>query len=88
VQRVYEYTVEPAVLQNLPDHALLLAARDPGGRHLRAVECDPAISALTATRARFPLPVPAQRGPAELSPAAYRAATERRPGSYVPRYRA
>jgi hypothetical protein len=72
LQRVYEYAVEPAVLQNLPDHALLLAARDPAGRRLRAVECDPAISALAATRARFPLPVPAQRGPAELSPAVSR----------------
>ena len=62
--------------------------RAPGDRHLRAVECDPAISALAGARARFPLPVPAQRGPAELSPAAYRAATERRPGSFVPQYRA
>jgi hypothetical protein len=79
LQRVYEYAVEPAVLQNLPDHALLLAARDPAGRRLRAVECDPAISALAATRARFPLPVPAQRGLAELSSAVSR------PGGLYPR---
>jgi hypothetical protein len=72
LQRVYEYAVEPAVLQNLPDHALLLAARDPGGRHLRAVECDPAISALAGGRPRLPVParphpVPAQARPAELT---------------------
>ena len=29
-QRVYEYTVEPAVLQNLPDQALLLVTRGSG----------------------------------------------------------
>jgi hypothetical protein len=72
LQRVYEYAVEPAVLQNLPDHALLLAARDPGGRHLRAVECDPAISALAGGRPPLPVParphpVPAQARPAELT---------------------
>jgi hypothetical protein len=71
LQRVYEYAVEPAVLQNLPDHALLLAARGPAGRSLSAVECDPAISALAAIpRPRAPAQArrtPAQRGPAELS---------------------
>jgi hypothetical protein len=67
LQRVYEYAVEPAVLQNLPDHALLLAARGPDGRSLRAVECDPAISALAAIPRPRPGPrIPAQRGPAEL----------------------
>jgi hypothetical protein len=73
-QRVYEYAVEPAVLQNLPDHALLLAARGPSGRHLRAVECDPAISTLAGDRPRprppIPTrsrPVPAQARPAELT---------------------
>jgi hypothetical protein len=64
VQRVYEYAVEPAVLQNLPDHALLLAARGPAGRHLRAVECDPAISALASPGPG--LRIPAQVRPAEL----------------------
>jgi len=42
-QRVYEYTVEPTVLQHLPDHALLLAVRRDACPGLRAVECDPAI---------------------------------------------
>ena len=45
-QRVYEYAVEPAVLQNLPDHALLLAIPGPAGPQLQPVECDPAIAAL------------------------------------------
>jgi hypothetical protein len=68
LQRVYEYAVEPTVLQNLPDHALLLAARGPAGRSPCAVECDPAISALAATpRPRPGLRIPAQPGPAELS---------------------
>jgi hypothetical protein len=43
-QRVYEYTVEPAVLQHLPDQALLLVTSGPHGPVLHAVECDPAIS--------------------------------------------
>ena len=46
IQRVYEYAVEPSVLQNLPDHALLLAVPGPAGPQLRPVECDPAIATL------------------------------------------
>ncbi len=57
-QRVYEYAVEPAVLQNLPDHALLLAARGPAGPHLQAVECDPAIATLPSVSTRVQVPVP------------------------------
>jgi hypothetical protein len=54
-QRVYEYTVEPAVLQNLPDQALLLVTRGSGGPVLQPVECDPAI--ITLPRATTgPLP--------------------------------
>ena len=45
-QRVYEYTVEPAVLQNLPDQALLLVTRGSGRPVLQPVECDPAIITL------------------------------------------
>jgi hypothetical protein len=45
-QRVYEYAVEPAVLQNLPDHALLLVTRGPGGPVLQPIECDPVIITL------------------------------------------
>ena len=43
--RVYEYAVEPAVLQDLPDNALLLTAR-PAGTSLQPVECHPAIITL------------------------------------------
>ena len=57
-QRVYEYAVEPAVLQNLPDQALLLVTRGSGGPVLRSVECDPAIVTLPRVSAR-PLPDPA-----------------------------
>jgi hypothetical protein len=46
VQRVYEYAVEPAVLQSLPGNALLLPPRDPGRRDVLAVECDPQIITL------------------------------------------
>jgi hypothetical protein len=45
-QRVYEYAVEPTVLQSLPDHALLLVTRAAAGPDLRAVECDPTIITL------------------------------------------
>jgi hypothetical protein len=44
-QRVYEYAIEPAVLQNLPDNALLLAAR-PAGTSPQPVECHPHIVTL------------------------------------------
>ena len=51
-QRVYEYAVEPAVLQNLPDQALLLVTRGSGGPVLTSVECDPAIVTLPRVSAR------------------------------------
>jgi hypothetical protein len=57
-QRVYEYTVEPAVLQNLPDQALLLVTRGSGGPVLTSVECDPAIVTLPRV-STAPLPDPA-----------------------------
>jgi hypothetical protein len=51
-QRVYEYVVEPTVLQSLPDQALLLAVRGPAGPQLRAVECDPALVTLPGVSTR------------------------------------
>jgi hypothetical protein len=57
-QRVYEYAVEPAVLQNLPDQALLLVTRGSGGPVLTSVECDPAIVTLPRV-SNSPLPDPA-----------------------------
>jgi hypothetical protein len=61
-QRVYEFAVEPAVLQGLPDHALLLTVPGQVGPDLRAVECDPAIVTLpgVCTRPLAPVHVPAQ----------------------------
>jgi hypothetical protein len=77
-QRVYEYTVEPAVLQNLPDQALLLVTRGSGRPILQPAECDPAIITLPGV-STGPLPDPAAAtaawarpspatGPPELPP--------------------
>jgi hypothetical protein len=52
-QRVYEYAVEPAVLQNLPGSALLLPGRGTG---LLAVECDPQIITLPGAAASLAPP--------------------------------
>ena len=69
-QRVYEYAVEPAVLQNLPDQALLLVTRGSGGPVLTSVECDPAIVTLPRV-STAPLPDPADvRLPARSAGAA------------------
>ena len=59
-QRVYEYAVEPAALQNLPEYALLLADRSGGTLTTRAVECDPAIITFPGA-STGPLPRPAAR---------------------------
>jgi hypothetical protein len=53
VQRVYEYQVEPAVLQTLPDDALLLPSQR--ARDVQAVECDPRIATLPSFRTTSPL---------------------------------
>jgi hypothetical protein len=70
MQRVYEYAVEPAVLQDLPDNALLLIRRGSTGSQLQPVECDPAILTLldvTLTpldhQAAAVRPAPAQPAP-------------------------
>lgn len=67
-QRVYEYAVEPGVLQHLPDNALLLVADGAMGPDLRAVECHPAIVTMPNV-STMPFPVaqpwqpPAAAGP-------------------------
>jgi hypothetical protein len=61
-QRVHEYAVEPAALQHLPDHAVLLVTRGSAGPVLQSVECDPAIVTLPRVSAA-PLPDPASRLP-------------------------
>ena len=60
VQRVYEYRVEPTVLQQLPDHALLLAANSGTGAGLMAIESHPAIITLPDASIR-PLAPPGSR---------------------------
>ena len=40
-QRVYEFAVEPTVLQGLPDHALLVSSRSDQGLRPHVAECDP-----------------------------------------------
>ena len=56
-QRVYEYAVEPAAVQNLPEYALLLADRSGRSLQLHAVECDPAIASFPSASSA-PLPPP------------------------------
>jgi hypothetical protein len=92
-QRVYEYAVEPTVLQNLPDHALLLAGAGGARQQPLAVECDPAISALAGPSTQPPqaLPSPAQAHPAELPSAVptwpSSSGYQPQPTGYVPRHR-
>jgi hypothetical protein len=81
VQRVYEYAVEPAALQNLPGNALLLPARGTTSPGLLAVECDPQIITLPGVAGRPVMPaVPAD--PAGICPAAR---PDVRPGLPPPR---
>jgi hypothetical protein len=63
-RRVYEYAVEPAVLQHLPDHAVLLVTRGAAGPVLQPAECDPAIVTLPRVSAA-PLPDPGRALPAD-----------------------
>lgn len=58
-QRVYEFAIEPTVLQGLPEHALLAADRSGKSLRLRAVECDPSIISLPGV-SMAPLPPPAR----------------------------
>ena len=74
-QRVYEYAVEPTVLQNLPDQALLLVTRGLGRPILQPVECDPAIITLPRV-STAPLPGPAVAAPAWADPSAAAASPE------------
>jgi len=64
VQRVYEYAVEPRVLQDLPEYAMILVKGEGRGSVVQAVEVDPAI--VTLPRVSMtpldlqPLPDPAE----------------------------
>ena len=64
VQRVYEYVLEPRVLQDLPEYAMILVKSEGRGSVVQAVEVDPAI--VTLPRVSMtpvdpdPLPDPAE----------------------------
>ncbi|XVV12520.1 hypothetical protein ACQP2X_48370 [Actinoplanes sp. CA-131856] len=45
-ERVYEYTVEPRVLQDLPEYAMVLVKNEGASSVVQAVEVDPAIVTL------------------------------------------
>lgn len=50
-QRVFEHVVEPRILQQLPDYAMVLTEHAPDGLKVRGVEIDPEIALLVnATR--------------------------------------
>ncbi|MCO8275427.1 hypothetical protein M1L60_33080 [Actinoplanes sp. TRM 88003] len=63
-QRVYEYVLEPRVLQDLPEYALILVKNEGRGSVVQAVEVDPAIVTLPRVSmtpvAHEPLPDPAE----------------------------
>ncbi|MET0426798.1 MAG: hypothetical protein ABW046_23220 [Actinoplanes sp.] len=46
MQRVYEYTLEPRVLQDLPEYAMVMVKGQGRGSIIQAVEVDPAIVTL------------------------------------------
>ncbi|MGK5679728.1 hypothetical protein [Actinoplanes sp. URMC 104] len=77
VERVYEYVLEPRVLQDLPEYALILVKNEGRGSVVQAVEVDPAIVTLPrvsmAPVDQQPLPdpaeavVPATRQPSQVT---------------------
>jgi hypothetical protein len=79
-QRVYEHTVEPRTLQDLPDYAMLLVQSRPGGPVLAAVDCNPDIVTLPQTTME-PLP------PASAAPGADATGQVHVPVSGFPYYR-
>ncbi|GIF69755.1 hypothetical protein Ais01nite_77900 [Asanoa ishikariensis] len=64
LQRVYEYAVEPRVLQDLPDYALLHVKGIGRGSVVQAVEVDPALVTLPRLSME-PLELPPLPDPAE-----------------------
>jgi hypothetical protein len=84
--RVYEYAVEPAVLQNLPDNALLLTART-AGTNLQSVEFHPAIITLPHVSTTPLDPAEARYRPGTSPPATSPAERpEIAPRQYQPRW--
>jgi hypothetical protein len=95
-QRVYEYAVEPRVLQDLPDYAMILVKGEGRGSVVQAVEVDPAIVTLPrvsmAPLDLGPLPdpaeavIPATRQPSQVTVSQPQplTAAERAPGWSAP----
>jgi hypothetical protein len=86
MQRVYEYTVEPTVLQDLPDNALLLIRRGSTGSQLQPVECDPALLTLPDVTLTPLDHQPAAVRPAPAQPAAQPGWPQIAPRQYQPRW--
>lgn len=84
-QRVYEYTVEPFVLQNLPDNALLLAAR-PTGTNPQPVECHPSIITLPHVSTTPLRPVPGRPPAATPLPDGQESWPQLEPRRYQPQW--
>lgn len=63
-ERVYEYVLEPRVLQDLPEYAMVLVKNEGSGSVVQAVEVDPAI--VTLPRVSM---LPLGQKPAQLPPA-------------------
>ena len=84
-ERVYEYAVEPAVLQNLPEGALLLTGRSGIGADLRSVEIDPAIITLPQA-STHPLPAAPPQSAAAPRAGAPRDWPELEPRDFQPRW--
>ena len=61
---MYEYAVEPRVLQDLPEYALIMVQRDDDGPVVRAVEVNPAIAGLPQV-SMDPVALPPLPGPDE-----------------------
>lgn len=56
LNRVYEYAVEPTVLQNLWDHAMVLVEHGQAGTRVRGIDVNPEIPALPPVRVLPPEP--------------------------------
>ncbi|MEU8816127.1 hypothetical protein [Actinoplanes sp. NPDC048796] len=63
-ERVYEYTIEPRVLQDLPEYAMVLVKNEGTGSVVQAVEVDPAIVTLPRV-SMTPLPAEPLPEPSE-----------------------
>jgi hypothetical protein len=85
-QRVYEYAVEPALLQNLAEHAVLLTSRNPVSAGLQPVECHPAIITMPSVTMASLHAVPAQPSASAPLTGSQHGAPQLEPRQYQPRW--